>query len=102
MLLPKNKRFEDPAYLRSFRDRECLIGNMDCQGDVVGAHFRMGWLSQEKPHDYLSLPLCWKHHNEQHRGERLFWQSVFMEEPLVMAKVIRMAAEFMYREWADG
>lgn len=97
MLLPKTKRFKDRDYRHSFKDRTCLIDDIDCFGDVVGAHTRMGWGSQEKPHDYWNLPLCFFHHQQQHQhGEVLWWQTLFMEDPIVLGRVLRMAGQFLY------
>ena len=77
-LLPKRKRFEDPKYLKSYNGASCFICGIN-DGTVVGAHPRdINKIGKgQKDHDWLTLPLCYQHHQEQHlhkKGETACWK----------------------------
>jgi hypothetical protein len=43
----------------------------------------------QKPHDFFTLPLCGKHHREQHAtAERAFWESCGNIDPIPLALAI--------------
>ena len=82
----------------------CIIG-IGCEGDVVMAHYRGGFLGMGiKPDDKWSMPLCFKHHTEQHnyqKGERAWWIEMFNTFPQVLDGIMRMAGERRYELWQE-
>jgi hypothetical protein len=93
-------RLRAKAYTDSYRGATCIIP--DCPEDpdtVVGAHIRKGWFGQSKPHDYLTLPLCGKHHALQGKiGEERFW----MENKGWTIKQAKEVARQRYEVWKNG
>jgi hypothetical protein len=77
----RDPRFSDEPYLRYIRRQPCCL----CGGiDVEAAHLRVGSINDgkrptgmgEKSSDRWALPLCNRHHKEQHSmNEREFWAS---------------------------
>ena len=58
---PKPKTHEDKKYLSGIRKKPCLV----CKGKSVASHVRKqywGAGTSQKPHDYVTIPLCPKHH----------------------------------------
>ena len=82
-------------YLDWIRSLPCCI----CGGiDTEAAHLRAGSLEHgktygamgKKPSDQWVLPLCGKHHREQHRmNEREFWLSYAVRDPWDLAMRFR-------------
>lgn len=77
----RQPRMENPAYLRSFKGRECeACGALDAT--VVGAHVREGMEGGMglKPGDALVVALCAGCHREQgdHPGAD-WWMGVFKQ-----------------------
>lgn len=80
MLRQRSPRQHNDAHLEFLRSLPCA-----CCGDdtsVEAAHLRAGNLEYgkrhtgmaEKPSDYWCLPLCGKHHREQHSAREIeFW-----------------------------
>ena len=76
----KRPRKHDAAHLDFIRGLPCCVCGDDTT--VEAAHLRAGNLDygkrhtglQEKPDDCWALPLCGRHHREQHAGnETKFW-----------------------------
>src|SRR5262245_12083296 len=78
-LRQREPRQENAQHLRDMRALPCLICNDDSGCDP--AHIRYTAPGKfnaggQKPHDWFVVPLCRKHHDEQHRkhGEREWWR----------------------------
>lgn len=76
----KRPREKDDKHLDFVRSLPCCVCGNDIETET--AHLRSGNLAygkrhtgmQEKPHDMWSLPLCGRHHREQHQvNEVKFW-----------------------------
>jgi hypothetical protein len=77
------------AHLAFIRSHVCSVMNDECEGDIEAAHVRMGTDGGIglKPSDSFTVPLCRKHHAEQHRGEQTFWQK-YKQDPLRIAAAL--------------
>jgi len=81
MLRQREPRIKDNKHLDYIRSLPCCV----CGGiDTEAAHIRTGSLAHgknptgmaEKPSDKWALPLCNRHHREQHAMNELeFWKS---------------------------
>lgn len=64
----------DAQFLKWLTTQPCAARRLtSCQGDIVAAHVRRianGAGTGIKP-EYSAIPLCWKHHTEQHRSGEL-------------------------------
>ena len=91
----KHPRKKSPTHLDFIRALPCVI----CKDNtsVEAAHVRMGarWAGKrdtgmgEKPDDAWTLPLCGKHHREQHdRNEAAFWESKLRQSPIFLCLVL--------------
>jgi len=78
--IPKRERERDHIYLRHLRSLPCCICGDNIS--VEAAHLRIGSIGDgkrdtgtgEKPSDKWALPLCGRHHREQHSmNELVFW-----------------------------
>ena len=79
--LEKTMRERDESYLDYIRSQPCCL----CGGiDADAAHIRVGSINDgkretgmgEKPSDRWAVPLCRRHHREQHSmNEMEFWLS---------------------------
>ena len=78
----RHPRQHDELYLRYIRRQPCCLCNEDTT--VEAAHLRVGSINDgkrptgygEKSSDKWALPLCGRHHREQHSmGEAAFWAS---------------------------
>ena len=87
--MPKRER--DEIYLRYIRRQPCCICGDDTT--VEAAHLRVGSIGDgkastgmaEKSSDKWALPLCGRHHKEQHRMNELeFWASYGLD-PFALA-----------------
>jgi hypothetical protein len=85
---PEQRRPAEPSndYLHYIRGQPCCICGDDVS--VEAAHVRSGWVEDDKPvtgmarksDDRWTLPLCGRHHREQHTmNEREFWASYHIE-----------------------
>jgi hypothetical protein len=79
-LRQRQPRERDHVYLRFIRAQPCCICGDNTA--VEAAHLRVGSINDDKretgggerPSDKWALPLCGKHHREQHSmNEMLFW-----------------------------
>lgn len=97
----KAGRLHDEAHLAAVRKLPCLICRQHAPSEA--AHIRMAVLSHgvrhvgmaQKPHDWLTVPLCAAHHRDgkgaEHRlGTKEFWRRVGLD-PIAVAKKLRAA-----------
>src|SRR6185437_6951841 len=89
----KQPRELAPAHLAAIRKCPCMACRTDAS-NMEAAHIRMSDRSRGKPltglamkpDDKWTLPLCHKHHMEQHNGnEELFWINLGID-PLALAE----------------
>lgn len=87
----KRPRIKSEAHLDFIRSLPCVCCGNDIQTEA--AHIRSGdpyygkrnTGMSEKPDDKWTLPLCFEHHGEQHRGNELqFWKR-YGVNPFVLA-----------------
>lgn len=87
----RQPRHHDPDYLDFIRQQPCCICGDNTT--VEAAHLRLGSIGNGKPitgmgekaADKWALPLCGKHHREQHAmNEMEFWASYGLD-PLALA-----------------
>jgi hypothetical protein len=90
--MQRQPRERDEAYLAYIRQQRCCICGND-QG-VQAAHLRMGSINDDKPStgmaekssDRWAVPLCHKHHCEQHSfGDELGWWASYGIDPISLA-----------------
>jgi Putative HNHc nuclease len=77
-----------PEYLAWLREQPCAVG-LGCEGRTEACHVRKGTDGGMgmKPSDNFALPLCQKHHREQHRiGEPSFEQRNLIAMKIVAAR----------------
>jgi len=94
MLRQREPRQRDERHLDYIRSLPCCI----CGGiDTEAAHIRTASLAHgkqhtgmaEKPSDKWALPLCNRHHNEQHSmNELAFWKQYDID-PFMLAITLR-------------
>jgi len=94
MLRQRQPRVKDNKHLNHIRSLPCCI----CGGiDTEAAHIRTGALAYDKPHtgmaekpsDKWALPLCNRHHREQHgMNEMDFWKRHGIN-PFMLALTLR-------------
>lgn len=88
----RNWRQRDEQYLDWIRQQPCCI----CGDDVTveAAHLRVGSINDdksptgmgEKSSDKWALPLCGRHHREQHAaGNEMAWWSSYGINPMALA-----------------
>lgn len=92
MIRQRHPREEHPAYLAWIRTQPCLVCRKPGPSDP--AHLRSAALRYGKPHtglgekpdDRWAVPLCRKHHEEQHAfGSELAWWAAQGIEPFAVA-----------------
>ena len=85
-------RERDQDYLAYIREQPCCICGDDVH--VEAAHLRVGSINDDKPStgkaekssDRWALPLCGRHHREQHAaGNELEWWSSYGINPFALA-----------------
>jgi hypothetical protein len=86
---PEQRRIaERPStrYLDYIRQQPCCIPGCDDNVSVEAHHVRIGSFEYgsnpgagQKADDRWALPLCWRHHQEAHTGEREFWASLHID-----------------------
>ena len=81
----RKPRVHDKAYLAHVRRQPCMLAGIageTCEGHIDAAHLRYGNVKYgrrnpgmgRKPDDRWTLPLCRKHHTEQHAaGNEARW-----------------------------
>ena len=60
-MIPKPKRQVDKRYLEYIKTLPCLCKSSECLGDIAPHHTSTKGAGGS---DYLTVPLCGKHHNE--------------------------------------
>ena len=60
--IPKTKPYRNQGYLNFIRAKPCLICSQKAEAHHVRRSYWQAGTSQ-KPHDYVSIPLCYEHHN---------------------------------------
>jgi len=93
--MQRTPRKTDPQYLDWIRSLPCLLCGDNTT--VEAAHVRLGERlldkrpvgKGEKPDDRWALPLCGRHHRQQHAiGESVFWKGHDVQ-PLVACLVLQ-------------
>lgn len=93
---PRTPRQRDDDYLAWIRQQPCCLCGDNLS--VEAAHLRVGSVNDgkrytglaEKSSDKWALPLCGRHHREQHSmNEREFWASYGIN-PFALAMTYRM------------
>lgn len=94
-LRQKEPRVKDERHLNFIRSLPCCI----CGGiDTEAAHIRIGSIGhgkrptgmQEKSSDKWALPLCNRHHREQHdEGDELRFWKTYGIDPFMLALSLR-------------
>lgn len=90
----RSERVKDDDYLKLIRRLPCVIcKEHPCDAAHVrftsGAHGKRNTPMGQKPDDRWALPLCRKHHQEQHNkmGERNWWHEKNLNPILVCAEL---------------
>lgn len=67
-------RLHDDKFLAFLRTRACCVCGKE--GETQACHIRIGFLAmQKKPDDRYAVPMCAKHHAEQHSmNEEAFYE----------------------------
>lgn len=71
---PKNPPALDKAYLQFIREQICAVYGNDCEGVTEPAHIGTTGRGLKSP-GYYTIPLCSKHHREQHSVGVLTFQA---------------------------
>ncbi len=111
----KHPRQHNDRHLDFVRSLPCVVCGNNIETEA--AHIRMSasWVGKrqtgkgEKPDDAWTIPLCGRHHREQHQGsERAFWSTNLTASPLLpflIALALWKASgdhevgEMIVREW---
>lgn len=105
MIEQRSPRIEDEAYLAWVRTQRCVICGTD--QNIEAAHLRVGSINDGKPiigmqmksSDRWALPLCTKHHREQHaNGDELLW---WASKGILDVFVLSIAYQHDYAEEAE-
>jgi len=92
MVEQRQPSVKDEAYLAWIRQQRCAICNTD--QNVEAAHLRVGSIGDGKPitgmqmksSDRWALPLCRRHHVEQHAaGDELKWWLSWGIDPFLLS-----------------
>ena len=95
-LRQREPRVKDAKHLDFIRSLRCCICGEDTT--VEAAHIRTSSLQhgkrstgmQEKPSDKWTVPLCGKHHREQHAaGNEIAWWTSYGKDPFMIAITLR-------------
>jgi hypothetical protein len=93
----RRPRVKNGGHLDFVRSLPCVICGDDTSTEAT--HVRMSCIADgkrstgmaEKPSDWWAVPLCGKHHREQHAmNERAFWK-VFNVDPIRVAAFLYLA-----------
>lgn len=107
MLIPKQTRIRDAAYLKAVREMSCVVTGARSTEymSVVPHHLTLGRFSAGlKAGDNHVLPLRQDLHQELHqRGEFGFWvECMDTMNSRILPEALKALAEQYYREWKDG
>lgn len=95
-LRQRQPRIRDERHLQYIRSLPCCICGDDTSTEA--AHIRSGSINHgkantgmaEKPNDSWCVPLCGKHHREQHAfGNELEWWKCHGKDPFLLAMTLR-------------
>jgi hypothetical protein len=98
----RQPRIENKAHLQFIRSLPCLICGNDIETEA--AHLRMcepraakRYVGKsEKADDVWTLPLCGKHHQQQHKvGERAFWEATGIDPVFVALALARVSGNIV-------
>jgi hypothetical protein len=101
---PDRGRVRDKVYLAHVRRKPCTVGPDGCEGAVEAAHLRFSDFAagrinpgkSRKSDDCWALPLCQKHHREQHAtSERRWWEGKGID-PNAAAMELRAAFDAIF------
>ena len=90
MNLTKTKTERDKAYLEYIRTLPCSVRR--CKHTPSIYHHVDGWGTGMKCSDYLTIPLCFQHHAEVHRGKKTFADKYHLD---VYDIISTLAAEWL-------
>lgn len=85
------KRQKNNAHLDFIRELPCAICGDDTSTEAAHVRYaeaRIGKRQtgmQEKPDDAFTVPLCGKHHREQHSGNERAWWNGYEIDPLMLS-----------------
>ena len=96
----KRPRKHSEAHLDFIRGLPCVVCKNPIQTEAAHIRFEdrkagkrfvgMG----EKPDDSWTIPLCWRHHKEQHQiGEKAFWKKVRIDPLFVSLALWRATGD---------
>lgn len=108
----RRPRQQDEKHLKFVRSLPCVVCGDNTRTEA--AHIRVGATrvakrptgKGEKPDDCWVVPLCWKHHHQQHHdGERVFWPMNNIDPIYVALALYRVsgdheAGELIVHEWS--
>ena len=106
-LRQREPRICNAQHLKDVRDLACLVCGDDTGSDPAHLRYTAGPEKQnpgaaQKPHDYYVVPLCRRHHDEQHHfkfGEREWWRKQGID-PLPIAEQLWEARGDFTEMWA--
>ncbi len=93
--MQRRPRHHESRHLDFLRQLPCCICKDNTSTEAAHIRFADSRIGKPitgiatKPHDYFALPLCGKHHREQHKfgDERKFWQ-IYGLDPILLALAI--------------
>lgn len=93
----KEITFRNPAWMKKQHELPCEICGET--GSTVGAHQRLAGLGGTalKSPDNCTIPLCHKHHQEEHRGWNTFYVEMLRIWPLFLKHCLLARAREIYR-----
>lgn len=78
----REPRVQDPGFLRRLRQLPCIVPRCQCRSEA--AHIGMTDYNRgvvesghAKPHDFMCLPCCARHHRESNGAEHVVGTEVF-------------------------
>ncbi len=90
----RDPRKHDEKHLRFIRELPCLVCQDNTATEACHIRFSDSRAAKvnpgvgQKPHDHWTVPLCGKHHREQHeQNEQEFWDTA-MIDPLFVAMAL--------------
>ncbi len=95
-LLQKLDPFRSKKYRDSFNGCTCFACGI-CDGTIIGAHIRPGWVGGMKPHDYWIIALCGPCHATEGANPTKFYAALGYE-----IEEIKDVARARFRRWSDG
>lgn len=93
MALLKQPRQEDSDYLDFIRDKNCLVANKSCIGEIAPHHTisRGAWGS-----DHRAIPLCAFHHLEIEQRGINFMQETYHFS--ILDEIIKLLSEYLEKK----